>query len=190
MLWASKKLSPKAHAAIAVAMYCLAVCICASHMLAVARGWYIGVISATDSPIGNAAIECTSVWFVIWTVYELVLHTARGARCVLAIFVSVPPLVAGVATSVPQISHEWAVSWSSGWIVAVSAFLPGAFGLCVSVWLGCFIFWGATRYGHARTGPPRCSGCGYNLTGLVSERCPECGRATKSPGKEDCEVGP
>jgi len=35
-----------------------------------------------------------------------------------------------------------------------------------------------------------CAACGYDLTGNVSGRCPECGCATKSLGKEECEVGP
>jgi hypothetical protein len=41
-----------------------------------------------------------------------------------------------------------------------------------------------------RRTPLCCSKCGYNLTGNISGRCPECGCATKSLGKEDCEVGP
>jgi len=35
-----------------------------------------------------------------------------------------------------------------------------------------------------------CVECGYDLTGNVSGVCPECGCATKSLGKEECEVGP
>jgi hypothetical protein len=49
----------------------------------------------------------------------------------------------------------------------------------------------ATRLARGRS-PAHdcCKRCGYNLTGNVSGRCPECGCATKSLGKEDCEVGP
>jgi len=35
-----------------------------------------------------------------------------------------------------------------------------------------------------------CEECGYCLRGNVSGTCPECGCATKSLGKEECEVGP
>jgi hypothetical protein len=35
-----------------------------------------------------------------------------------------------------------------------------------------------------------CSNCGYDLTGNVSGVCPECGCATESLGKEDCDMGP
>jgi len=37
-----------------------------------------------------------------------------------------------------------------------------------------------------------CVECGYSLRGLSGETivCPECGCATKSLGKEECEVGP
>lgn len=34
-----------------------------------------------------------------------------------------------------------------------------------------------------------CVHCGYNLYGITELRCPECGCATKSLEKEDCEVG-
>jgi len=35
-----------------------------------------------------------------------------------------------------------------------------------------------------------CPRCDYNLRMLETPRCPECGCATKSLGKEECEVGP
>ena len=38
--------------------------------------------------------------------------------------------------------------------------------------------------------PGHCQYCGYNLTGNVNGRCPECGCATESLGKEDSAVGP
>jgi len=51
----------------------------------------------------------------------------------------------------------------------------------------------ASNYVFARAEPrehARCQSCGYDLYGSVSSRCPECGCATKSLGKEECEVGP
>jgi hypothetical protein len=41
-----------------------------------------------------------------------------------------------------------------------------------------------------RPRPGYCERCGYDLRANVSGRCPECGCATKSLGKEDCTVGP
>ena len=38
--------------------------------------------------------------------------------------------------------------------------------------------------------PGECPTCGYDLRGLTEPRCPECGCATKSLGKEDCDMGP
>lgn len=43
---------------------------------------------------------------------------------------------------------------------------------------------------HQRQRRGLCVSCGYDLRGLPEPRCPECGGATKSQGKEDCEVGP
>jgi hypothetical protein len=36
----------------------------------------------------------------------------------------------------------------------------------------------------------RCEACGYSLVGNVSGVCPECGCATKSLGREECDTGP
>ena len=33
--------------------------------------------------------------------------------------------------------------------------------------------------------PDRCHGCGYDLTGNASGRCPECGRETTNPEQQD-----
>ncbi len=35
-----------------------------------------------------------------------------------------------------------------------------------------------------------CRRCGYDLRGQIEQRCPECGCATESLGKEDCDMGP
>ncbi len=37
-------------------------------------------------------------------------------------------------------------------------------------------------------GRGHCYDCGYNLTGLTSERCPECGRTLESEEKANDEV--
>jgi hypothetical protein len=37
-------------------------------------------------------------------------------------------------------------------------------------------------------GPGHCRDCGYNLTGLTSDRCPECGRTLESEEKANDEV--
>ena len=52
--------------------------------------------------------------------------------------------------------------------------------LCVGlVLLVVFLIWrdGYIRgWRTARVHPPRCPGCGYNLSGLRQCRCPECGK--------------
>jgi len=59
----------------------------------------------------------------------------------------------------------------------------------VSVVLLHWIWW-SPPHARALHGRVPCPQCGYDLTGNVSGRCPECGCATKSLGKEECEVGP
>ncbi|MGD8454684.1 MAG: hypothetical protein PVJ57_22955 [Phycisphaerae bacterium] len=53
------------------------------------------------------------------------------------------------------------------------------------------LVWGTLRFvrSRRRAVSPLCSCCSYNLTGNVSGRCPECGCATESLGKDDGEVG-
>jgi hypothetical protein len=60
----------------------------------------------------------------------------------------------------------WAV-WIPFWIPSVIIGVPAAF-----LW-----------YRDRRIPPGRCQRCGYNLTGNVSGRCPECGTAVKREGK-------
>jgi hypothetical protein len=40
-----------------------------------------------------------------------------------------------------------------------------------------------------RSGGNACLGCGYDLQGNVSGRCPECGRATKNLENGNCDIG-
>ena len=83
-----------------------------------------------------------------------------------------------------------------------------SFGL--SLWLACAIiiascaFLGATaslffwhrpyirflRQYLQDHGKTVCLKCGYDLRGQTEPRCPECGCATESLGKEDCDMGP
>jgi hypothetical protein len=56
----------------------------------------------------------------------------------------------------------------------------------VAVTIPTAILWHRDR----RPRPGHCSTCGYNLTGNLSGICPECGCATESLGKEDCDMGP
>jgi hypothetical protein len=44
------------------------------------------------------------------------------------------------------------------------------------------------RRRRAPVGPPTCAACGYNLTGNVSGRCPECGYATDAGGGRSSAV--
>ena len=47
----------------------------------------------------------------------------------------------------------------------------------VAIWVPCAILAAALLY-RSRQLPPNCCSCGYNLTGNISGRCPECGRPT------------
>jgi hypothetical protein len=64
--------------------------------------------------------------------------------------------------------------------------------LHVPLWIPCLMLaaLSVALWWRDRPMPPgRCFICGYDLTGNVSGTCPECGCATKSLGKEECEVG-
>ncbi len=68
------------------------------------------------------------------------------------------------------------------WVISCPLWLAFLATVCISVILS-----------RLRKPPPQgdsCRQCGYSLIGNVSARCPECGCATKSPGKEDCTAGP
>ena len=55
------------------------------------------------------------------------------------------------------------------------AILPSIF-LLACVGLGVWLLATCRRPGPGRDGTPTCGACGYNLTGLDGNYCPECGR--------------
>ena len=77
--------------------------------------------------------------------------------------------------------HTWPThTW---WTLIVSLWYPTAlFSLLPVIWM--------IRRIRRRRPPGYCQRCGYDLTGNDTGRCPECGCATKSLEKEDCEGGP
>ena len=157
----------------AVAVYCLGLGVCSAHAISVTRGWYIGVCSRADGSLGSIVLECIAMWFVLWAIYG-VLHARRPAGGILAVFVSVPPLAAGIVATAIDAPRAWALPWSTSWVSNTAACLPSVFGLWVSAWLAYFIAFGSTRL-HRPSASPRCTSCGYDLTGNISGRCPECG---------------
>ncbi|MEW6253162.1 MAG: hypothetical protein AB1716_21195 [Planctomycetota bacterium] len=66
--------------------------------------------------------------------------------------------------------------------VVVPLWIPLALVGVPTVWC----WWRPNR----RPCAPGCRACGYDLTGNVSGRCPECGCATESLEKEECQMGP
>jgi hypothetical protein len=50
---------------------------------------------------------------------------------------------------------------------------------CIPLWIPLVFTAATVLYARPRGNPPgHCRGCGYNLTGNVSGRCPECGTTT------------
>lgn len=93
-------------------------------------------------------------------------------------FVGTPPngsLKFFVAKSWKAIVGEWSGSYV--WPRALGR--PGLYVLNVPLWIPLVVFGGLTGWLWWRDrrgfGPGRCLKCGYDLTGNVSERCPECG---------------
>lgn len=56
--------------------------------------------------------------------------------------------------------------------------------------LGGFIGLLAKRRSKRATGPPRCTQCGYNLTGLPEQKCPECGTKFDAPAEARSQDDP
>ncbi|GMU83045.1 MAG: hypothetical protein AMXMBFR47_29160 [Planctomycetota bacterium] len=84
-----------------------------------------------------------------------------------------------------QIAEAWATvgGWprrlGSGWGTG-----SGSIGISVPLWMPLLAFgipmiW-LWRRNRRRIEPGCCANCGYNLTGNVSGRCPECGAVTES----------
>ena len=89
---------------------------------------------------------------------------------VLAVFVGVIGFVelVGIAQEVaarlvPMSAPRWVFTAATDGLAALILAGPG---VALAVWL-------ARR---PRPRPGRCAGCGYDLTGNTSGRCPECGR--------------
>jgi hypothetical protein len=83
------------------------------------------------------------------------------------------------------IAPIWGAIWlagpglASGGLALVILLWLSLAGLALGGALGGWIGWrwaGQAIGGEPAAPEPRCGGCGYNLTGLVSARCPECGQ--------------
>jgi hypothetical protein len=65
-------------------------------------------------------------------------------------------------------------------LIALATLLLMAVTVAAGV-VGAAMEWAAHFARAARRDAGRCEGCGYDLTGLASSRCPECGRAISVP---------
>ena len=79
--------------------------------------------------------------------------------------------------------HFW-VAWPSYRVVQVTLPIPATVGiLAVPAWMVTLVVAIPTfvlfRFDRRRIPPDHCHKCGYNLTGNVSGRCPECGTPVK-----------
>jgi hypothetical protein len=72
-----------------------------------------------------------------------------------------------------------AALWVPGFNPLFSPRVFATLMITASAIVGCAVFWCSLRFGW--TGPKGlCAQCGYNLTGNVSGRCPECGSSFSS----------
>ncbi|MBX3403956.1 MAG: hypothetical protein KF699_11155 [Phycisphaeraceae bacterium] len=134
------------------------------------REW-LGVWSA--APFALAGITCalaaTSAWWLIWR-GAVQWTTQRGRRTTLA---TVLWVVAGLAIGV-VIEMAWTSGEGFGSFVGASAGILGWMMTTVFIWRETAAE-RAARLAALGIGAVACPACGYNLTGLKTTTCPECG---------------
>ena len=83
-------------------------------------------------------------------------------------------------TLLPELTDTHPPAGPSGkpWVNATAAAI-----WITAVGVGLFVGWRTYRKNTlVEPTEPRCAKCGYNLTGNVSRRCPECGQPVKLDG--------
>src|SRR5262249_51018352 len=83
------------------------------------------------------------------------------------------------ALSAPGVSITWGAkpAWIGGDLIAWAGSPAALAGLGAAAIAGGVLTWHGATALLARTEPGICDACGYNLAGLGSDVCPECGAA-------------
>ena len=76
-------------------------------------------------------------------------------------------------------AQQSVLTFQVGWLILV--LIP------VLVFAGVLLLWRGLRR-RRRGDTPHCAACGYNLTGLTSEKCPECGSVITPTSTVHCVV--
>jgi len=117
-------------------------------------------------------------WSVTYGSRGLYLSLDRGTLCFSTVWAPQRPsgwVIERPSGAIRFLFNAFPVLWGPntywrGWVPLWSPLLLLAAGGLAAAWLA-----------RARVRPGLCGRCGYNLTGNVSGRCPECGTPTSPP---------
>ena len=156
-------------------------------------GLYLGIVAVSRfhgvfvyvSDVRSVGAEGIALWFVVWVlIYGTAILRRRWAITVaLGTAVSVVPVFGGGVCA----TSAYMADISGGqrpnttglllFIYLFTRFYPALIGAMAGITLGVTAR-GATRIMRKLT-PGTCPQCGYDLTGNVSGRCPECGAPSR-----------
>lgn len=157
--------------------------------------WSLALLFALSAllPAGSVALRPTLPY--PWTTVVIVVGLLVGAGCVGAYQRRWWVTVAGALSVItaPFVAAGLLSNTAVG-LLCDRLLYVASMGACPAI-LGAGLVHGLAAVvrdmvRRAASNSPRCNNCGYILKGLPQPRCPACGCATESLGKEDCEVGP